>query len=80
MAIYARKFVDGKVVIEGAPPPDGTEAEVYVIEDGEVQVTPEMEADLAAAIERLDRGEFVTWEEVQVRLRSIEQGTSDAQI
>jgi hypothetical protein len=79
VTVYSGKFVDGKVVVEGDPPPDGTEVEVHVVEsDGEVWLTPDMEADLEAAIERLDRGEGVTWEEVRENLRRIEQGGRDA--
>jgi hypothetical protein len=74
VTVYSGKFIDGKVVIEGDTPPDGTEAEVYVVEDGaEVRLTPDREADLEAAIERLDRGEFVTWEALREKLRLIER-------
>ncbi len=80
MTVYSGRFVDGKVVVDGAPPPDGTQVEVYVVEDGgEVWLTPDMEADLEAAIERMERGEFVTWEALRERLRKIERAASHAQ-
>ena len=80
MTVYVGNFVDGKVVIEGDPPPDGTPAEVYVVEDGgEFTLMPDMEDEIAEAIERLDRGEGILWEEARDRIRKIERGAGDRQ-
>jgi hypothetical protein len=75
VAIYSGRFVDGRVVIEGDPPPDGTEAEVYVIEEGEVRLTPDMENEIVEAIARLDRGEGIPAEQVLAELRRLEDGS-----
>ena len=73
MTVYSGKFVDGKVVVDGDPPPDGTEVEVYVVEEGaEVWLTPDQEDEIAEAIERLDRGEGIPAEQVLAELRRLE--------
>ena len=70
MAVYSGKFVDGKVVIEGDPPPDGTEVEVRVVEDGgEVWLTADMEDEIVQAIAELDRGEGIPAEQVLAEIR-----------
>jgi hypothetical protein len=76
---YTGRVIDGKVVVDGDPPPDGTEVTVQVAGDEEpFELTPDMEAELEAAIERLDRGQFVTWEEVRDRLMAIERRADHA--
>jgi len=80
VAIYTGKVVDGKVIVDGDPPPEGTEVTIHVVgEEGEFWPTPDMEADLEAAVARLDRGEFVTWETLRERLVAIERRADHAQ-
>lgn len=70
MQTYTGRVIDGKVIVDGDPPPEGTEVTVYVPgEDDEVWVTPDMEAELEAAIERMDRGEGIPAEEVLASIR-----------
>jgi hypothetical protein len=77
---YTGRVVDGKVVLDGEPPPEGTEVAVYIPGDNEpIALTTDMEAELEAAIERLDRGEYVTWEALREQLVAIEKGVGHAQ-
>ena len=81
MALYSGRVVDGKVVVEGASLPEGAEVDVFLIEENEeLTLTPDMEDELAAAIERLDRGEGIPWEEVRKQIRKIEQGDGGGHI
>jgi hypothetical protein len=66
---YSGRFVDGKVVVDGDPPPDGTEVEVYVVESGEVRLPPDMEDEIVQAIAELDRGEGIPAEQVLSEIR-----------
>jgi hypothetical protein len=77
---YTGEIVDGRVLFDGEPPPDGTRVRIEVVDGDEAfWLTPEMEDEIEAAIARLDRGQFVTWDELRERLREIERGVSHAQ-
>jgi len=80
LAIYTGKVVDGKVVVDGDPLPEGTEVTVHVIgDDEEFWLTTDMEAELEEAAARIKRGQYVTWDTLRERLTKIERGTSHAQ-
>jgi len=62
--------IDGKVVVEGEPLAEGTKVTVVVREDEEFfELTPEEEAELLASIAEIERGEYITGEELLERLR-----------
>jgi hypothetical protein len=65
--------VDGKVVLDGDPPPEGTEVAVYIPGDDEnddLALTPEQIAILDRSIAQADRGETVPAEQFLDELRS----------
>ena len=72
--MYSGKVVDGRVVVEGADLPEGAEVSVFVREEGEIVLTPEEEAEIEAAIDEVERGEFVDGDVVLRRLRNREYG------
>lgn len=80
MQTYTGRVVDGKVVVDGDPPPEGTQVTIQVAgEDEPFALTPDMEAELAESIAEIERGEYVTWDELKVRLQQIEAGGHHAQ-
>jgi len=69
MKVATGKVIDGKVVLEGEPLPEGSVVTVVAREDDEpFDVTPEEEEALLAAMSEADRGEVVSWEELRERL------------
>jgi hypothetical protein len=76
MAVYSGKFVDGKVVVDGDPPPDGTAATVHVDEEDDFKLTPEQLAELEVAIAQADRGEGIPAAVVLDELDAIVRGAS----
>lgn len=64
--------VDGKVVVEGDPLPDGTVVTIIARDAEETfEVPPELEAELLESIAQADRGETISADEVIERLRRI---------
>jgi hypothetical protein len=65
------RVIDGKIVIEdGRRLKDGELVTVLVPEPGDVdELTPELEAELVAAIAEADRGELVDIEVVFAKLK-----------
>jgi hypothetical protein len=64
------KVIDGKVVVEGDPLPEGSTVRViFPIDDEAVELTDEDWADLKEAIAEIERGEYITGEELLADLR-----------
>jgi len=64
--------VDGKIVVEGEPLPEGTVVTIIARQDEETfEIPPELEADLLESIAQADRGETISADEVLARLRRI---------
>jgi len=70
MKVATGTVVDGKVVVEGEPLEEGTKVTVVLREDEELfELTPEEEAELLASIAEIERGDYITGEELLERLR-----------
>jgi hypothetical protein len=70
MKVATGTVVDGKVVVEGEPLEEGTKVTVVLREDEEFfELTPEEEAELLASIAEIERGDYITGEELLERLR-----------
>lgn len=70
MKVATGRVVDGKIVLDGEPLAEGSVVTVVAREDDEAfDVSPDEEKALLAAIAQADRGEVVSWEELQERLR-----------
>jgi hypothetical protein len=64
------KVVDGKVVVEGDPLPEGsTVTVIYPADDESVELSDEDWAELREAIAEIERGEYITGEELLAELR-----------
>jgi hypothetical protein len=64
--------VDGKVIVEGDPLPEGAVVTILTREvDETFEVPPELEAELQESIAEADRGETISAEELLDRLRRI---------
>lgn len=72
--MYTGKVIDGRVVVDGTRLPEGADVIVVLRGDCDAQLTAEEEAELEAAIEEVERGEFVDGEIVLQRLRNGEYG------
>ena len=73
--------VNGKIVIEGEPLPDGTVVIILAREAHETfEVPPELEAEFLESIAEADRGETISADELLQRLREEveEQATAEA--
>lgn len=69
MKVTTGTVVDGKVVVEGESLAEGSTVTVVLREDDETfELTSEEEAELLASIADIERGEFVTGEELLERL------------
>ena len=66
--VIAGKVVNGRIEIDDVELPEGAEVTVYIEEDL-VELTPEEEAEINAALDEEERGEFITGEEMLRRLR-----------
>ena len=72
---------NGVIVVDGEPLPEGAYVDVHIEEQplmsveldehGDIVMTPELEAELAAAEAEADRGEGIPWEVVLERLRTL---------
>ena len=72
MQVTTGIVVDGKVVVEGDPLPDGTVVTIIARDAEETfEVPPELEAELLESIAQADRGETISAHEVIERLRRI---------
>ena len=70
MKVATGTVIDGKVVVEGEPLAEGTKVTVVLREDEEFfELTPEEEAELLTSIAEIERGEYITGEELLERLR-----------
>ncbi len=70
MKIATGTVVDGKVVVEGETLTEGSTVTVLLREDDEsFDLTPEEEEELLESIAEIERGEFVSGEQLLQRLR-----------
>ena len=70
MKIATGTVVDGKVVVEGEPLAEGSTVTVVLRDDEEAfDLTPEEEEGLVESIAQIERGEFVSGEQLLERLR-----------
>lgn len=70
MKVATGTVIDGKVVVEGEPLEEGAKVTVVVRESEEYfDLTPEQEAELLASIDEIERGEYITGDELLERLR-----------
>jgi hypothetical protein len=70
MKVATGTVIDGKVVVEGEPLEEGAKVTVVLRENDEYfDLTPEQEAELLASIDEIERGEYITGDELLERLR-----------
>jgi hypothetical protein len=70
MKVATGIVVDGKVVVEGEALTEGSTFTVVLREDDEAfELTPEEEEELLESIAEIERGEFVSGEQLLERLR-----------
>jgi hypothetical protein len=70
MKVATGTVIDGKVVVEGEFLEEGTKVTVVLREDDELfELSPEEEAELLASVDEIERGEYITGEELLERLR-----------
>jgi hypothetical protein len=70
MKVATGTVIDGKVVVEGEALEEGAKVTVILRESGEYfDLTPEQEAELLASIDEIERGEYITGDELLERLR-----------
>lgn len=68
--IRAETVVDGKVVVEGESLAQGSSVTVVLRDDEEAfELTPEEEDELLDSIAQIERGEFVSGDQLLERLR-----------
>jgi len=72
MKVATGTVVDGKVVVDGEALAEGSTVTVVLREDDEAfGLTPGEEAELLESIAAIERGEFVSGEQLLQRLRQI---------
>jgi hypothetical protein len=72
MQLAARIVVNGKIMVEEVPLPDGMIVTSLAFEAHETfEVPPELEAELLKSIAEADRGETISADELLRRLRRI---------
>jgi hypothetical protein len=72
MQLATGTVVDGKVVVEGDPLPEGAVVTILARDADETfEVPPELEAELLESIAQADRGETISTDELLGRLRPI---------
>jgi len=81
MVMATGKVVDGKVVVDGDPLPEGITVAIYYEDEADdFHLSPEQLAQLDEAIAQADRGEGIPAEDVlselQVRTRALRVSTS----
>lgn len=70
MKLAVGTVVNGRVVVEGAPLPEGSVVTVLARDEQTFEVPVELEDELLASMAEADRGETVSADEVLRRLRS----------
>jgi len=74
VSVYSGKVVNGVVRVKGVLLPEGTKVTILVPEDEEpIDLSPDMIAELEESIAQIERGEYVTWEELREELRKTER-------
>jgi len=72
MQLATGTVVNGKVVLEGADFPEGTVVTVLARESVETfDIPPDLEVELQASMDEIERGETITAAELFERLRRI---------
>ena len=70
MKIATGIVIDGKVVVEGAPLTEGTTVTVMLRDGAETfELGPEDEAELLQSVAAIERGDYVSGDELLNRLR-----------
>lgn len=70
MQVATGTVIDGKIVVEGVPLPEGAIVTILARDAHEsFEVPPELEAELLESIAQADRGETISAEELLQRLR-----------
>lgn len=70
MKIARGKVVEGKIVVEGETLVEGSTISVLLREDDETFVlTPEEESELLESLAEIERGEYLSGEQLLERLR-----------
>ena len=71
MTAMRGRFVNGRIETDGEPYPDGTEVNFVVVPSDEesYELTPEMEDDLEQSMAEIERGEFITADQLLAELR-----------
>jgi hypothetical protein len=70
MEVVKGTVVDGKVVLDGRPLPEGTEVAVFVArQDQAVRLPPHLQRELELALEEADREDGISPEELFAELR-----------
>ena len=70
MQIATGTVVDGKVIVEGEPLPEGAVVTILAREADETfEVPPDLEAQLLESIAQADRGDTISVDEMLERLR-----------
>ena len=70
MQVLTGTVVEGKVVLIGAPLPDGATVTVFAEQPGEVvRLPPHLQAELEAAIDEAEREEGISGEALFEQLR-----------
>ena len=69
MKVATGTVVDGKVVVDGAVLAEGTTVTVLLREDKEAfELSPEEESELLESIAEIERGEFISGDQLLERL------------
>jgi hypothetical protein len=72
MKVATGVVVEGKVIVEGEALAEGSIVTVVLRDDKEAfDLTPEEEEELLESIAQIERGEFVTGEQLLERLRRL---------
>ena len=72
MQLATGTVVDGKIVVEGDPLPEGAVVTILARDADETfELPPELEAELLESIAQAERGETISAEQVLERLRRI---------
>lgn len=71
MKVATGVVVEGKVVVEGEALAEGSTVTVVLRDDEAFDLTPEEEKELLESIAEIERGEFVTGEQLLERLRRL---------
>ncbi len=70
MKVATGTVVDGKVVVDGANLTEGSTVTVLLREDDEAfELTSEEEEELLESVAEIERGDFITGEQLLERLR-----------